>query len=143
MWRSSQFTRGAHEILQASSTESFALVERWSSAGRVLTSDSRCKYTKSLMLRCYDFQPLYAILRHFLPKLSFGAKLTCLHQNNCNGCCRGLPRFALLLLLIMSVPFAKETKSAAARTEVDSSSDVKIMQIRLFIVFYFIERINE
>ena len=27
------------------------------------------------MLRCYDFQPLYAILRHFLPKLSFGQNL--------------------------------------------------------------------
>ena len=33
----SMFTRGAHEILQASSTDSFALVERWSSAGRVKT----------------------------------------------------------------------------------------------------------
>ena len=37
----------------------------------------------------------------------------------------------------------KETKSAAARTEVVSSSDVKIMEISLLIVFYFIERINE
>ena len=33
----SMFTRGALEILQASSTDSFALVERWSSAARVKT----------------------------------------------------------------------------------------------------------
>ena len=33
------FTRGAHEILKASYTDSFALVERWSSKDRVLTWD--------------------------------------------------------------------------------------------------------
>ena len=38
---------------------------RWSSAGRVMASDSRCKYTTSLMFSCDDFQPLYAIIRHY------------------------------------------------------------------------------
>ncbi|MEE1081160.1 MAG: hypothetical protein U0L19_08640 [Bacteroidales bacterium] len=55
------------EILQASSTDSFALVERWSSAARVLTSDSRCKDTTFHMCHCDDFQPSYAIMRHNAP----------------------------------------------------------------------------
>ena len=143
---------------------------RWSSAGRaqvecwLLIHDANIQNPSCSVATIFShYTLLYAILRHFLPKLSFGAKLTCLNQNNCNGCCRGLPRFALLLFssrwgfclrwLLWSerkdCPWrygglpAKETKSAAARAEVDSSSDVKIMQISLLIVFYFIERINE
>ena len=37
---------------------------RWSSAARVMASDSRCKYTTFHMHHCRDFQLLYAILRH-------------------------------------------------------------------------------